>query len=324
MTSTHPDPVHPEITTNATGNAPRLSIGLPVYNGERYLSGAIDSLLGQTFEDFELIISDNASTDRTEAICREFARRDPRVHYHRSIKNRGISWNHNRLVDLARGEYFKWVGHDDIYHPDMLRRCVEVLDRDPDLVLCSVWEIEIDADGNVIRELAHWPQATASPRPHERFRAILRGLTGGGHDAYGVIRTDVLRRTPLTGTAFSNDRAMIAELALHGPFHRLPDTMLYWRDHSARADRVSDTVRTKSVILDPRRRNRLFHPAWRIYLDYTLGFFLAPARAPLPWSDRLRCWGCALTWLTRRLLEKGHALTPELPFEPVLRRGPGL
>jgi hypothetical protein len=132
----------------------------------------------------------------------------------------------------------------------------------------------------------------------------------------------VLRRTPLTGTAWSNDRAMMAELALHGPFHRLPDTMLYWRDHSGRADRVSDTLRSKSTILDPRRSNRLLHPTWRIYFDYTFGFFLAPARAPLPWSERLRCWGYAVAWLTRRLFEKAHVLAPERPFEPVLPRRP--
>jgi glycosyltransferase involved in cell wall biosynthesis len=286
------------------------------------LAAALDSLLAQTLEDFELVISDNASTDGTEAICREYARRDPRVRYHRSPVNRGLAWNHNRLVHLARGEYFKWVGHDDTYHPDMLRRCVEVLDRDRDVVLCSVWEVEVDAQDNVIRELAHWPQATASPRPHERFRAILRGLAGGGHDVYGVIRTEVLRSTPLTGTAHSNDRAMMAELALHGRFHRLPDTMHYWRDHSGRADRVSTSVRSKAAILDPRRSNPLLHPTWRIYVEYALGFFLAPARVPLPWSERLRCWGHAVAWLSRRLLEKARVLPPEPPFEPVLRREP--
>jgi glycosyltransferase involved in cell wall biosynthesis len=316
------EPAGRETATSAAVSAPRVSIGLPVFNGENYLAVALDSLLAQTFKDFELIIADNASIDGTEEICRDYARRDPRVRYHRSPVNRGLTWNHNRLVHLARGEYFKWVGHDDIYHPDMLRRCVEVLDRDRDVILCSVWEVEIDAEGEVIRELAHWPQATGSPRPHERFHAIVRGLAGGGHDVYGVIRTEILRRTPLTGTAHSNDRAMMAELALHGRFHRLPDTMHYWRDHSHRTDRVSSSVRAKSAILDPRRDNRLLHPTWRIYVDYALGFFLAPARVPLPWSERLRCWGHALAWLSRRLLEKAHVLAPELPFEPILSREP--
>jgi glycosyltransferase involved in cell wall biosynthesis len=323
MGSTESEPVPLEATTSAADSAPRVSIGLPVYNGEKYLSLALDSLLAQTFEDFELMISDNASTDGTEAICREYARRDPRVRYHRSPVNRGLAWNHNRLVHLARGEYFKWVGHDDIYHPDMLRRCVEVLDRDRDVVLCSVWEVEIDADGKVIREPAHWPQPTASSRPHERFHAILRGYgIAGGHDVYGVIRTAVLRRTPLTGTAHSNDRAMMAELALHGRFHRLPDTLHYYRDHPDRAASERRTVRSKTEILDPRRRNRLLHPMWRIYLEYALGFFLAPARVPLPWGERMRCWGHALAWLSHRLLEKARVLPPEPPFEPILRRSP--
>jgi hypothetical protein len=199
---------------------------------------------------------------------------------------------------------------------------VEVLDRDPDVVLCSVWEVEIDADGNVIRELARWPQATASPRPHERFQAILRGLAGGGHDVYGVIRISILRRTPLTGTAHSNDRAMMAELALHGRFHRFPDALHYWRDHPGRAASDNKTVRSKTAILDPRRSNRLLHPIWRIYAEYSLAFFLAPGRVPLPWSERMRCWAHALAWLSRRLLEKAGVVPPEPPFEPVLRRGP--
>jgi glycosyltransferase involved in cell wall biosynthesis len=322
MGPTESEPVPLEATTSAAGSAPRVSIGLPVYNGEKLLSLALDSLLAQTFEDFELLISDNASTDGTEAICREYARRDPRVRYHRSPVNRGLAWNHNRLVHMARGEFFKWVGHDDTYHPDMLRRCVEVLDRDRDVVLCSVWEVEVDADGNVTRELARWPQATASTRPHERFQAILRGSAGGGHDVYGVIRTEVLRRTPLTGTAHSNDRAMMAELALHGRFHRLPDTLHYYRDHPGRASSVSKSVRSKTAILDPRRSNRLLHPTLRIYAEYTFGFFLAPARVPLPWGERMRCWGHVLAWLSHRLLEKAGVLPPEPPFEPILRQDP--
>src|SRR5687767_6393032 len=104
-------------------NPPLLSIGLPVYNGQRYLHAALDSLLGQDFDDFELIIADNASTDETEAICREFAARDRRIRYHRNTANVGAVPNHNLVFELARGKYFKWAAHDDECHPGMLRSC---------------------------------------------------------------------------------------------------------------------------------------------------------------------------------------------------------
>ena len=93
---------------------PRVSIGLPVYNGENYMAAAIDSLLAQTFTDFELIISDNASTDATEQICRDYAHRDGRIRYYREEVNRGAAWNFTHTFELARGEYFKWHAHDDL------------------------------------------------------------------------------------------------------------------------------------------------------------------------------------------------------------------
>src|SRR3546814_4612052 len=104
---------------------------MPVYNGERYVASAIESLLAQDFEDFELIISDNGSTDRTEEICREFASRDPRIRYVREEENQGASWNFNRVFELARGEYFRWACHDDACEPTHLSRCVELLDESP-------------------------------------------------------------------------------------------------------------------------------------------------------------------------------------------------
>src|SRR5579871_3942080 len=113
----------------------RVSIGLPVHNGERYLREAIDSLLAQTYRDFELIISDNGSTDGTEAICRAYAAADPRIRYYREEQNRGCAWNWNRVFALARGEIFKWAAHDDVCAPRLVERCLEALDRCPEAVL---------------------------------------------------------------------------------------------------------------------------------------------------------------------------------------------
>jgi glycosyltransferase involved in cell wall biosynthesis len=108
---------------------PKVTIGVPVYNGEKYLAAALDTLLAQSFEDFELIISDNASTDCTEEIARAYAARDGRVRYERSGANRGCAWNHNRVFALARGRYFRWAAHDDLCAPTLLARTVELLRR---------------------------------------------------------------------------------------------------------------------------------------------------------------------------------------------------
>src|SRR6266568_1753449 len=110
---------------------PRLSIGLPVYNGDAFLAESLEALLGQTFENFELIISDNASTDGTADICRSYAKQDSRINYIRQPRNIGCARNYNFLVEQARGELFKAAAHDDLYARDLLRLCVEALDENP-------------------------------------------------------------------------------------------------------------------------------------------------------------------------------------------------
>src|SRR5207244_10480282 len=111
-----------------TSKMPRVSIGVPVYNGERYIAETLDSLLAQTFEDFELIISDNASHDRTEGICRAYAAKDSRIRYVRNSTNLGAARNYRLAVELSSGEYFRWANCDDLFAPTSLSRCVEVLD----------------------------------------------------------------------------------------------------------------------------------------------------------------------------------------------------
>ncbi len=124
--------------------AARVSLGVPVYEAERFLEETMDSLLAQTLADFEIVISDNASTDPTEEICRPYADADPRVRYVRHEDNRGASWNHTFLALEARAPYFKWAAADDVCEPTYLERCVEVLENDASAVLCQPKTIEID------------------------------------------------------------------------------------------------------------------------------------------------------------------------------------
>lgn len=276
---------------------PRLSIGLPVYNGEQYLSEALDALLGQSYEDFELIISDNASTDATEEISRRYVTQDARVRYIRQPRNIGCAPNHNVVVEEARGELFKWASHDDLYARDLLQRSVEALDEHPHVVLAHSWTAMIDSAGNITQAI-EYPLATASPRAPERFCSMLFGE--GGDDDGGIIRTDVLRRTPLVDSYHHADRTIVAELALHGPFYQVPDWLYFRRDHPDRAERACPTKRARCANLDPRRADRLRHPTVRLLAEYIWGYIAAIRRAPLSSADRWRCYRCLGQWLTDR------------------------
>src|SRR6201997_3215495 len=130
---------------------PLVSVGLFVYNGERYIEETLDSILSQTFTDFELIISDNASTDRTGEIAQAYAKCDHRIRYYRSEKNMGAGWNARRVYELATGKYFKWAAVDDLLEPDLLQRCVEILESDPGCVVAYARTKEVDVNGTFIK-----------------------------------------------------------------------------------------------------------------------------------------------------------------------------
>jgi len=130
--------------------APTLSIGMPVFNGARYLQEAIESLLTQTFVDFELIISDNASTDPTREICLENARRDSRIRYVRQSHNVGGPRNWNFVAEEACGRYFKWASANDLHDRKFVERCLNLLDEDRQIVLCYADTMLIDEHGVVL------------------------------------------------------------------------------------------------------------------------------------------------------------------------------
>jgi glycosyltransferase involved in cell wall biosynthesis len=278
---------------------PRLSIGLPVYNGEKYLAQSIDALLGQSYEDFELIVCDNASTDGTAEICQRYLKQDPRIRYYRQPRNIGSSPNHNFAFAQARGELFKWASNDDLYAPELMERCIEALDEYPDVVLAHSWTALIDGSGAVTEKI-EYPLATASPRAPERFRSTL--YAKAGDDMYGVVRTNVLRRTALQASYHHADRTITTEVALHGPFYQVQDWLYFRRDHPDRAERSCPTVRTRCANLDPRRANRLRNPVVRLYAEYLWGYVSAIQHAPLPPEDRHECYRDLARWAFSRAL----------------------
>jgi glycosyltransferase involved in cell wall biosynthesis len=158
---------------NMTIKTPKVSIGLPVFNGEKYLAETLASILSQTYRNFELIISDDASTGDTGSICQRCAAQDSRVRYHRNKATVGVSANFNRVFQLSSSEYFKWVACDDICSPDFLEKCVNVLDANPSVVVCHPKTCRINDRGEPAGNY-DLNIRIDSPKPHERFGDLIR------------------------------------------------------------------------------------------------------------------------------------------------------
>lgn len=277
--------------------APRLTIGLPVYNGQNYVSESLDCLLNQSYTDFELIISDNASTDETQDICLDYSARDPRIRYVRQDRNIGAVPNHNFLVQQARGALFKWAGHDDLFAPELVGRCIEALDDRPHHVLSHSYMGIVDAGGEVV-EKYDYTLATDSPLAPERFRSLL--YTDGGDDFYGVIRTSILRRITPHDSFYNGGRKLVAELSLWGPFYQVPEILFFRRDHPERGDRLG-SVRAVCSNLDPRRAS---HSSARLVGEYVASYVPAIRRAPLSSAERRRCYRYYAEWAAHRVVHE--------------------
>ena len=213
---------------------PAVTIGLPVFNGERYVADAIQSLLNQDFDDFEVIIADNASSDRTWAICKRFAAIDDRIRIYRHDTNLGAARNYNFVVDHARGRYFKWAAHDDRCRSDFLGNCVKVLDRDSKAVIAYPESYVIDEHGNVLAEYNDH-LSLSKETPHERLSAYLRrnfiGRQGLCNPIFGVVRSAELKKTKLIQNFLGSDLILLGHLSLLGCFTEVPGRSFERRVH---------------------------------------------------------------------------------------------
>jgi glycosyltransferase involved in cell wall biosynthesis len=282
---------------------PKVSIGLAVFNGEKYLRAAIASILAQTFTDFELILSDNASTDQTEQICRLYAAQDSRIVYHRNATNIGGANNANLTFTLSKGQYFRLAAHDDLLSPTWLEQCVAVLDRDPAVVLCDSVTALIDEQGRHLQTLMD--TLATSPQPHVRFRDVAQ--QHNCEMGYGLMRAEVLSRTEFQPNYPESDFGFLCELSLYGQFYRVPE-LLFYRRHHALSSSATANIYQKMAWYDPR-----FNPNTSSWLDM-IGCFLhlhglefshyarVIWRSPITLLDRLYCSAFALRWLLSRLL----------------------
>ena len=281
-----------------TTRTPRVTVGLPVFNGEAYLRQALETLLDQSFEDFELVISDNASTDSTQEICEEAARADRRVRYLRQERNLGAAPNFNVLVTAARGELFRWAAHDDLIAPTYLERCAAAMgDAGDRVVLVAPRTTEIDDAGRVIREYAHrtpWRGGT----PAARLADLLlheRSYLHKCYPVFGLMRTATLRSTRGIQPFEGSDRLTLIEMALRGDFIILGEHLFSVRIHgdSSRLAQRSATERARWFDTSAPTRPPL------VETDLARGYLRAVLEAPLSRDERLRCLGVLGRWLTR-------------------------
>jgi glycosyltransferase involved in cell wall biosynthesis len=274
------------------GHQPHVSIGLPVFNAEKYLELVLDSILAQTFKDFVLIISDNASTDRTATICKSYQERDSRVQYFRNEKNLGIAPNFRRTFQLSSSEYFKWAPYDDLLEPEFLSRCVSVLDQNPDVILVYSKVKIIDENGAYVVDYDPGPD-TNIQQPNGRFRNLLL------HPEYavqqmGLARAEALRKTGLIRSFPASDEVLLAELSLLGQFYEIPERLYYYRRHGGQSTQGAYiTQRSRMVLFDTSYAGKIVLPKWK----YFFASLKAIARAPINGFEQALCYMHMIRWL---------------------------
>jgi glycosyltransferase involved in cell wall biosynthesis len=289
---------------------PRLSIGLPVYNGENFLRPAVEALLAQTFADFQLLLVDNASTDGTEDLCHGLARLDTRVRYHRNARNVGSGPNFALAFELSPpSELFQWAAHDDLHDPRFVEACVAALDADPTAVLAFPRVRFMDPEGVPCGERVR-PAALGSPDVLERYRTLLPSYDC--LEIFGIMRRAALTRRPVIGFHADGDGVLLANLALRGRFAEVPEFLFLNRVHPGQAtSRLGKSPRQWAREWNPELAGRRVYPAWRRLRELWRGLL----SAPLPPRDRLRC-ALALTRWTRWRVpllvdDVRHALGPD-------------
>ncbi|HQR51695.1 MAG TPA: glycosyltransferase [Burkholderiales bacterium] len=282
-----------------TEAAPLVTLGVPIYNGEQYLETSLDSLLAQTFRDFEIVISDNASDDRSAEICRGYAEKDARIRYIRHEVNRGAVWNHNFVIGQARGRFFRWHHADDLCGPNHLEHCVAALEADAGVVLAYPRTLLIDGGSRVTGRYDDGLHLSDT-LPHVRIRQLLANIYLC-NPVLGLIRTDALRRTAELGYYVRSDHVLLAELAMAGRWSEVPEALLYRRIHSGKSTSAYRSLNQRATWLDPRLRSkRFFWPNLRIFVEHVQ----AIRRARIGWREQLLCASAVTASHTRAELQR--------------------
>ncbi len=312
---------------------PLISVGLPVRNGENYLAPMLEGVLTQTHQDFELIISDNASKDRTADICLDFAKRDRRIRYHRQTTVLPPAVNHNFVLQKAGGGFFKWHSHDDVCGPEFLRKCLDALNDDRNAVLAYPRAKIIDSHGCEIEDYVY-QMRTDDGRPYVRFGSMLRAdhRRYAAYEIYGLMRMSALRLVPEMGSYVSADRVLLTRLALLGRFIPLSEYLFFSREHGNRSVRtLPGGIDARRKLLrrilglgplpplewwDPTKTGQVNFPEWRLIREYCAsidGVSLSPGEKVRCAIETLRWFTSDIPKLARDLLIAGERLLTQTP-----------
>jgi glycosyltransferase involved in cell wall biosynthesis len=277
---------------------------MPVYNGEQFIKEALDSILRQTYRDFELVISDNASTDSTQEICEVYAAQDQRIRYYRNKQNYGAAENYNRVFKLSTGEYFKWASHDDLCAAEFLDKCVRVLENCASVVVCYPKTIVIDENGNHLENVFD-DLELHSPRPHKRYEHYHKRFSRHRecNAIFGLIRAKTLNLTSLIGNYAASDEVLLGELALRGEFSEVPEHLFYRRNHPKMSTRTY-SLKERAIWFDPTKEGKISLPIWRFFFEQLFSI----KRVPMNFYEKIYC--CAL--MGRWALWRWKKLTNEL------------
>lgn len=297
---------------------PSVTIGLPVYNGERFVESALESILVQSYQDFELVISDNASTDNTPHILQQWAAKDPRIRLFQNSTNFGAAANFNKVLSLARGKYFRWAGHDDVLRLHMLKECVQTLETKSQCVLVYPQTITIDASGNEIG--GHDNQLDMrQPDPVARLQHFLRNIRWA-NPMFGLMRTQSIRDVGGLPSYNSGDFVMLAGLTLRGSFIELPEPLFLRRVHPGMSRKAASDPEAVTTWFDSGVSPFMVFPTWRLLRE----FLNEVSRSPLSQEDKRRATAVVLKeWPRRhhRRLRREVVRIPRVLAKRILIRG---
>jgi len=269
-------------------NAPKISIGMPVFNGELYIADAIESVLNQTFSDLELIISDNASSDTTQEICEAYAKKDNRIRYIRQSKNVGAAGNFNYTFEVAKGEYFAWLAHDDLIKEKYLEACLKVLEHNDSVVLCFSKTKFIDEHGEFICDYEY----SAEVQDDDTTKRFVE-MISASHivvEVFGLIRSDILAKSKKIASFMTSDFVLLSELLLYGKFYELPDYLFYHREHKDRSVKACADPKDREKWFDTSKDVKFVFPWWRRLFEHAK----VVIRTPLSMKLKIKLLGAVL------------------------------
>ncbi|WP_165350371.1 glycosyltransferase family 2 protein [Xylanimonas protaetiae] len=271
---------------------PVVTVGVPVYNGERYLAQALEALRDQDLRDVEVLIGDNASTDGSAQIAESFVASDPRFRFLRSDVNRGLPWNYNRLLAQARAPLFMWNASDDVVRPGHLAACRDALLAHPDATVAFSRVQLIDARGETVGEMDDWGLDFLTLAPARRLDLFLARRVWQAIGFGGVIRTAELRDMGGLGMFYGQDIALGTKMALRAPWVEVPQQSYMSRRHDAQMNKLQGGDPVQQVrVFNPAHSRPVAFPQW--YLNYRI--FAEVAAAPIPLAERARAMRAVIT-----------------------------